>query len=356
MGFLSDHPHTSITDTIDRLTSSRESTLEVELGPLVSLIKIGSNEGNGNDYDYTVNQEEAARALRKKLKYGNRLQQSRSLDLMDLFISQGIRFSVLYNDDKLVERLQVIGLNQGSDGNGHRYSSKVVKKCARYLISWNDFIRSDGLERMRCYESILMVAREVSAKYLNPDGSLRRSRGQGSRRNGFMDDNADDSIQFQSADDKYRIPHIDLRKEGPKIRVVISDALAAAIALQNSLITLPQGKNAADDEQTTSKFIQARTIRRKVLRYLQLVTEGDFLGSLIHANDELVTALSAYDKRCTFSELDGNDDDNEDDFSSADDSLANYESDSDDDYDDHRNIYNQKTQSSLNPFGDDNKL
>lgn len=76
MGFLSDHPHTAITETIFRIVSSRDYTLEVELAPLIQLIK-----ADHNDYNYTVNQEEAARALRKKIKYGNRLQQSRTLDL-----------------------------------------------------------------------------------------------------------------------------------------------------------------------------------------------------------------------------------------------------------------------------------
>ncbi|KAJ4171709.1 putative actin patch assembly and actin polymerization protein, partial [Fusarium falciforme] len=49
-----------------------------------------------------------------------------------------------------------------------------------------------------------------------------------------------------------------MNKEAPRIRLIISDALASAVSLQNSLIGLPKGKFSTDDEEATSKFIQAR--------------------------------------------------------------------------------------------------
>lgn len=337
MGFLTDHPHTSITDTIDRVVSTKEYTLEVELGTLVGLIR-----NKTSDYEYVTNQQEAARALRKKLKYGNKLQQSRSLDLLDLFVSQGIKFEALYNDDKLIERLSGIALNKVPDSRGTRYNSKIVKKCANYVLGWYNDIVAEGKQGNRSYASFVELGRNVKRHY---------SRAQNRRgRSNFMEDQADDSIlasHQNNSDQLYGIPQIDIKKAAPTIRVVISDGLAAAIALQNALMVLPQGKSSIDDEEATAKFIQARALRRKVLRYLQLITEGEFLGSLIHANDELVRALSEYDER-------GAD--------SAEADTDEFYSDEDEDQESSEDGYDSRSAASAqpstasNPFGDHNKI
>lgn len=341
MGFLTDHPHTSITDTIDRLVSTTDYALEVDLGTLVGLIR-----NKASDYEYATNQEEAARALRKKLKYGNRTQQSRSLDLLDLFVSQGIKFGALYNDDKLIERLEGIALNKVTDSRGSEYNPKIVKKCASYVLSWYNFVVSSGLQSNRSYGSFVDLGRKVKKHY----SSRQRRRG----RSNFMDDQADESVYANQTnpDALYGIPQIDMRKAAPKIRVVISDGLAAAIALQNALMVLPQGKRSTDDEEATAKFIQARALRRKVLRYLQIITEGEFLGSLIHANDELVSALTQYDERSGDSDgassegLVSDDEDDDDVRESEDESFD----------EDSRSFASVQPSTSSNPFGDHNKI
>lgn len=330
MGLLSDHPHTSITDTIDRVVSTKDYALEVDLGTVVGLIR-----NRVSDYEYVTNQREAARALRKKLKYGNRLQQSRSLDLLDLFVSQGIRFGALYNDDKLIDRLSGIALNRVPDSRGSRYSSKIVKKCANYVLSWCRYIEESGQQGNRSYASIVELGRTVKKRY---SGTQQR-RG----RPTFMDDLADESIHRSDPDQLYGIPQIDIKKTAPAIRAVISDALAAAVALKNALMVLPQGKSSTDDEEATAKFIQARAIRRKILRYLQLVTEGEFLGSLIHANDELVSALAQYDEKSIES------------AQSSEELYSDEDEDSEDDYDS-RSFASTQPSTASNPFGDHNKI
>ncbi|CAI4037560.1 hypothetical protein SMKI_03G0330 [Saccharomyces mikatae IFO 1815] len=350
MGFLSDHPHTAITETIFRIVSSREYTLEVELGPLIQLIK-----ADHNDYNYTVNQEEAARALRKKIKYGNRLQQSRTLDLLDLFISQGVKFTVMYNDEKLLQRLKGMATNSESNGSGEKYEPRIIKKCAAYVISWVNYIRQNGLESARAYAGLYQMGGLVKQKY----SKSSRSRRSGGRSN-FMDDSADDTLyqsnSLTSADRLYRIPQINLNKEAPKIRLIISDALASAVSLQNSLIGLPRGKYSTDDEEATSKFIQTRAIRRKVLRYLQLVTEGEYLGSLIHANDELVAALTAYDDRSA--QDDASDDNDHDSYN--DDTYDENEQDNsryiDSESSEEESLSSYQPSTISNPFGDHNKI
>lgn len=334
MGFLSDHPHTAITETLDRCVSTPDCSLEVELGTLVGLIR-----NKNSEYEYETNQEEAARALRKKLKYGNRLQQSRGLDLLDLFVSQGLRFAVMYNDDKLLDRLRGIALNRVPDSRGARYSSKVVKKCANYALGWYKYVVSSGLQSSRGYAGLVELGRTVKQHYAGVQRSKNRSN--------FMDDQADESVHASSDPDQlYGIPRIDVRKAAPTIRMVISDGLAAAIALRNALMVLPAGARSTDDEEATARFIQARSLRRKVLRYLQLVTEEEFLGSLIHANDELVQALASYDEKSG------------DSVASSDELYTDEDEDEDQDSSDYESSSLASVQPSTtsNPFGDQNKI
>lgn len=283
MGFLTDHPHTAITDTIDRVCSSQQYTLEVELASILQQIGAGKNE-----HANAVNQLEAARCLRKKLKYGNKLQQLRALDLLNLFVSQRVMYPQMYNDVKLLDRLQVIALQVGPDGKGIHYDSKVIKKCIAYTVGWYGFLEEQG--PTHGYEGLYELGRKVNSKYSHGrSGATPRIK----KRKGFMNDKADPSVM--TADERYGIPQIDMEKEGPKIRLLISDSLATSVSLKNTLMALPSSVKSTDSEEATAKFIQARAMRRKVLRYLQLVTEGDSLGSLIHANEQLVAALTAYD-------------------------------------------------------------
>ncbi|SCU98937.1 LAME_0G01134g1_1 [Lachancea meyersii CBS 8951] len=338
MGFLTDHQHTAITDTIDRIVSSEHFTLEVELASLIQQIR-----ADKNDLAYNGNQGEAARCLRKKLKYGNRTQQARSLDLLNLFVSQRIKFPEMYNDAKLLDRLQVIALQTDTDASGVRYHVRVVKKCIGYILGWYAMIEEQGPSRS--YEALYELGRKVRTKYTTRPRSTPSR-----RRKTFMQDEADTSMMM-SADERYGIPQIDMAVEGPRIRLLISDSLASAISLKNTLKTLPSGIKSTDSEEATAKFIQARAVRRKVLRYLQLVTEGEYLGSLIYANEELVTALAQFD------ELGG--------VASDDDLLY---SDDDDDDDDGGDVIDETSvlsstysrdverADSNNPFGDQNRI
>ena len=306
MGFLTEHKHTEITNHLDRILSSKSYDLDAEVPELVDLIK------TKNEPVYIDNQEEAARILRKKLKYGNKLQQSRSLDTLHILITSGFKLSVLYNDEKLLDRLRVIGLGTSrlQDGNGLTYSSKVIQKCSKYMVVWCQYIQQNGYSNDRCYNKLFSSCSKVKQFRLRGIG----------RSSGFLDDDVDtmefdaeDAEDFDYYDNsgnrtmmtartdpdrKYRIPKINLNKAAPKIKSTISDSLAAAVSLQNALVAMPPGSDAMDDKRATECFVQARAIRRKVLRYLQLVTEGEFLGALIHANEELVAALTKYDEMC----------------------------------------------------------
>ncbi|AGO10806.1 AaceriAFR709Cp [[Ashbya] aceris (nom. inval.)] len=291
MGFLTDHQHTLITDVIDKVVTSERYTLEVELERLVHLIRAES------EYEYTHNQLEAARALRKQLKYGNVGQQLRALELLNLFVSQQMKFAALYNDAKLLQRLQGIAMNTETDSRGRRYESRVVKRCVGYVLAWAGFLEG----RSRAYEGLVRLGGVVRRNYVRKTGSNRRG--------GFLHDSADGSIH---PDDALRSARADLAGDEGKIKLLISDAVATALALQNALLALPAGTRAVDNAEASEKFTQARELRRKVLRYLQLVTGGDLLGPLIHANEELVAALMRFDELSSTADSSGSSDESED--------------------------------------------
>ncbi|CAR29038.1 hypothetical protein ZYGR_0W00660 [Zygosaccharomyces rouxii] len=300
MGFFSDHRTTSITSTIDKVTSRDDFTIEEELINILELIKNASNK-----YEYSTNQEEAARALRKKLKYGNRVQAWRAFEILDLCVSQGVKLGVLYNDPKLLDRVKMLTIDRGTDARGQRYSSRLVKNATYAVLSWYDYLVAQDLDKSRTFEGIYNLS--VQVKKRKERERSRDSLPDTDRNNRFMDDSPADESIFASAqdperhqhnpDELYRIPRLDMSKESPKIRIVISDGLAAATALRNALMIMPAGEPSTADTEATDKFEEARTIRRKILRYLQVITEGEHLGSLIRCNEELVDALSQYDER-----------------------------------------------------------
>lgn len=73
---------------------------------------------------------EAARAIRKKLKYGNVHRQLRALTLLDgLIQNAGPRFQRTFADEALLERLRFCGTAGLSD-------PEVRKKCTELFAGW----------------------------------------------------------------------------------------------------------------------------------------------------------------------------------------------------------------------------
>lgn len=86
---------------------------------------------------------EAARAIRKKLKYGSVHRQLRALSILDgLIQNAGPRFQRTFADEPLLERLRVCGTSDLSD-------SDVKKKCSELFRSWaTEYKNTPGLERI----------------------------------------------------------------------------------------------------------------------------------------------------------------------------------------------------------------
>lgn len=85
---------------IDRLTS--EQYEEDDLSGIFNLVEVIRIQSSGST--------EAARAIRKKLKYGDPHRQLRALVLLDgLIENAGSRFQRTFADEPLLERLRIMG-------------------------------------------------------------------------------------------------------------------------------------------------------------------------------------------------------------------------------------------------------
>lgn len=126
-------PYSAITVTVDRLTS--EQYEEDDLSGIPDLVEVIKLQAAGPT--------EAARALRKKLKYGNVHRQIRALTLLDgLIQNAGPRFQKTFADEPLLERLRVCGTSDLSD-------PEVKKKCSELYRGWAaEYKSTPGLERI----------------------------------------------------------------------------------------------------------------------------------------------------------------------------------------------------------------
>jgi hypothetical protein len=300
MGVFTDHPHTAITERVNSIVRDEELTPEIEIPELLGLINL-------QYYGPT----EAARAIRKKLKYGNKTEKPRALEVLHLIVvNGGSKLAELYNDRKLLEYLRILANDQTAD-------MELRKKVIGYAILWNE-----EFQGQKEYTGIASLKKQLP--------KVKRVK----RRNDyFMDDEAlsdDESSEAGSSsmatshsssrpsrqstinpNDKYRIPKINLQKEGPKIKALIAEASKSSIDLINALRTInrSRGDKSTDDSRCTQLFEKSRIIRRRILRYLQLVESEDYLGSLIHANEELVDALQLYTEYASSPNADSDSDD-----------------------------------------------
>lgn len=104
-------------------------------------------------------------------------------------------------------------------------------------------------------------------------------------------------------------PTFNFDKEKPKIMVVVADALQAANSLINSCRLINREvENVTESPRVQDNLDKAKAARRQVIRFIQLVTDEDTLGTLIDANERIVVAIQLYDKLSKPAALDSDSD------------------------------------------------
>lgn len=87
-----------------------------------------------------------------------------------------------------------------------------------------------------------------------------------------------------------------LEREKPQILQAIAASSVASTGLNNALkIVNRERERVSSNAEVMKRFETCKNLRRQILRYIQLVETEEFLGGLIHANEELVNALMSFE-------------------------------------------------------------
>lgn len=370
MPIFGEKPVTSITIKINQLSTPHrndeiDESIELYLSDLLHLIELQPSTGA----------TEAARAVRKKIKYGDSVeQQLRALSVLELLIlNSGKKIGpVIARDDKLLDVLKSIIDGSGKTGSDTPYDKEVQSKVRGLARGWKYELegmdqykylamlwksipgakKKSGSSRSRSASNVFGQDDDDNATAASPRTPVQKRRLPVSDEDDYYDDENSGSRTPPArrnppprpktaspyanttskkdkkkkkkkrskrgivyADEQYEIPQINYKVEAPRIRTTIADCYTHTTALSNLLITLPKDVLPLDDKKTRTEFEKCRSIRRKVLRYLQYVGAGDesgksaeviamdeeFLGSLIGANDQLVTVFNKFETASGYS-------------------------------------------------------
>ena len=87
-----------------------------------------------------------------------------------------------------------------------------------------------------------------------------------------------------------------LERERPEILQTLAAASVASTNLLNALkLVNRETTRVSEDAECINRFEKCKKLRHQILRYIQHIESEEFLGGLIHANEELVTALMAFE-------------------------------------------------------------
>ncbi|KAF2870306.1 hypothetical protein BDV95DRAFT_575498 [Massariosphaeria phaeospora] len=305
-------PFSAVTVQIDRLAS--EQYEENDLGGLVDLIEVVRIQDSGPT--------EAARAIRKKLKYGNAHRQLRALIILDgLIQNAGSRFQKTFADEALLERLRLLVKDDTVD-------SEVRQKANVLFRQWAVAYKgAPGLERVATlykqlphtrrpqpHQSRVVSENEAEAERENEAASPPRSP-PATRQNeppaqfpqassssgravalGSAPTPSSSLFRKDKKDKKNRGKPFNLEKEKHQLLETIASASVASTNLMNGLQLINREvQRVSDNPEVMQRFETCKLLRRQVLRYIQLVESDQYIGSLLSANDELVKGLMAFE-------------------------------------------------------------
>ncbi|KAI9795921.1 MAG: putative actin patch assembly and actin polymerization protein [Candelina submexicana] len=312
-------PYSAVTVQIERLTS--EQYEEDDTSGLVDLVEVVRLQSSGPS--------EAARAIRKKLKYGNVHRQLRALTVLDgLIQNAGPRFQRVFADEPLLERLRVAGTDPVSD-------PAVKAKCKILFGQWSvSYKDSPGMERIvalyrqlpqrkkpkpqqqskvlkdteaeadtdaeheRSGYEVLVSGGAAAPKPLNSPTSATSSLSlrppAASHGSSFSTSSKYRSSKTKKLKSKSK--PFNLEKEKPQLLEALASSSVASTNLMNALkLVNRESKRVSEDPDVVNRFEACKVLRRQILRYIQNVESEQWLGSLIHANEGLVEALMAFE-------------------------------------------------------------
>ncbi|RMD43991.1 hypothetical protein DV735_g1123, partial [Chaetothyriales sp. CBS 134920] len=317
-------PYSSISVLVEQLTS--ESYEEDDLAGVPDLLEAIRLQATGP--------MEAARAVRKKLKYGSVHRQLRALAILDGLLQNASPRTQrsLLSDGPLLERLRIAATDPVSDLD-------VRNKCKDLFSQWVASSKTNpGLEgaaslynalprqkkpmttQQRREQSRVLreteeeVARETAADEGNyearsrsgslvsspppagtPSSPQRKSSAGPVTLSISSTFGMDKKARKAAKKNKGRVL-FNLDREKPAILQSIAASSVASTNLLNGLkLVNRETTSVSAVPEVMKRFETCKQLRRQILRYIQYVETDELLGGLIHANEELVEALMAFE-------------------------------------------------------------
>lgn len=296
MGFFKDHQKSEITKIMDEIFHNQSLNTR-KLNKVLELIDLKDDKSL---YVQQNNLMELSRILRKSLKYGVSVNERiLALDVIDYIIDkldpEEIDNENFLRDKKLNGNLKLAYVGRPYAMNKIQ-KSKEIKLFQETTMNYINTTWSQKYPYFRSYlELYVDPASNNVIDYASDSESTnpRKKREPNKKKKAYLKDSADPSVLPE--DLQYGIPIIDANKLSTKINAAVAEAHKATSLLENRLTVINKKVYSNDDEEATEYFIKVRQQRRKILRYLQLVTEGEYLGILIKCNDDMVQVLDKYD-------------------------------------------------------------
>ncbi|KAJ9478087.1 LAS seventeen-binding protein 5 [Pseudozyma hubeiensis] len=302
-GYLGNRkPFSAVTDWIDRLCTQRYAEEEYDGIPeLVEAINLQS-----------TGPTEASRALRKKLKYSNVHGQKRALIILKALVENcGQRFQTTFANDQLVDRIKIMSQDQLVDAS-------VRRLLMRVLLSWHQQFKDDPSMRMVAgLYAACGGGKKSEAQKKNEAAIAYRKLQEKQRIEAQIRSDRKAAEQLQKEEDKknklrgkkgVKRPAFNFEQEKPAILQSLAISQQVATALVNALQHVNREKESVTENARVQDYlVKTKVERKKIIRYVQLVKDEEFLGSLISANDQIILALELYDRLSKPADLDSDD-------------------------------------------------
>jgi hypothetical protein len=251
--------------------------------------------------------------------------QLRALTILDALISNaGTRFQRTFSDEALLERLRICASDSSTDPDVKAKLKVLVEQWAQA------YSKTQGLQgiarlhnqfpRKQSKSSIegLPLASNVPSKSTTSQGASSSSDPQSfqTAKSPSSDTGSSWRSHKKSATlkSKQKRAPFNLDKEKPALNQALANASITSTNLINSLKLINREKERpSEKKEVLQHYHSCKNLQSSILRYIQHVESEEWLGSLIHAHEELSSALElyqSYDKPIE----DDSDSDSEDDW------------------------------------------
>ncbi|KAJ9100681.1 hypothetical protein QFC21_003726 [Naganishia friedmannii] len=333
-------PHSSVTDWVEILTSERYTEDSLDgVTELMESIRLLGFEGV----------TESSRAIRKKLKYGNVHRQIRALTILRALSENGTKgYQHSFANAQLIQRLREMATDDDPKNkelaslyaqySGKRVAPPVARVTPKTSMddstpvrkptnefenldhswapsggvrdtSYADYsdLREDAERRKREREArAALEAREAEIE--RRERAIKNKESEKAKAELYRQKLTEEEINRRSLNEKERLakekaknqpkrPPFNFEKEKPQILISIANASQAAINLVNACRLVDREKERLQENlKVQDNLEKAKIARRPIIRFIQLVNDEEYVGTLLEANEKIVEAIQLYDR------------------------------------------------------------